>query len=146
MYQAPSKRESPGQSESCFGKFVVLRGEKGLGKKGLIEILRYLVQTHGAIFVEVECSHSESDPEHDFLTFVRGLVTYGAQISQGDDTSFAERAVNLARLAKESTRGEKGDKFRAELKQVCQLVLEASRNSPFHLHFHDIHEAGPDLP
>ena len=125
------------------GRLVILRGEKGLGKRRLARELRHFAQTEGAVFVEVECAGGEGK-ETSLARLVDELVFLEGSTDEPDAPAYIEQACILAEATRPgtSTQLEEGPKA---LEDVALGILESSQKQPLLLHFHDIHLADTTL-
>lgn len=121
------------------GRLVLLRGEKGLGKRAVIDEFKDIVQAHGARFLAIDCGRAEARPGADFLSLVEeieGLVPPGEPLPR-----WFEVSCSLANSLLE-------EKPTPEILQavhgLARLFLGLTQAQPTVLHAHDLHAAsGP---
>jgi serine/threonine protein kinase/tetratricopeptide (TPR) repeat protein len=155
--------EKDGPSGFSRGRFVLLRGEKGLGKRRLIRDFKNIVQTQGAIFLAVECASgtsprpdadsapqpsvgdssarcgnvSEEVPHQEFLRLLDGLSSLTFL-----EEAFRETLDKLRALTAEPREKGLTPEATSVLEEGAVALLDLSREQPIVLHFHDLHEGG----
>ncbi|HVR74062.1 MAG TPA: AAA family ATPase, partial [Planctomycetota bacterium] len=127
------------------GRMVILRGEKGLGKRNLLEKLKFTVQAHGARFLTIECDVAPKKALEDLVRLIAEVSSFeGAQ----------PRNLDLAPLRAERRVSRKGDGNAAQalhaaretlFRNIALRLLEVSEAEPLVLCMHDIHAAGEDF-
>jgi serine/threonine protein kinase/tetratricopeptide (TPR) repeat protein len=118
--------------------FVLLRGEKGLGKRKLITDFKNFVQIQGVRFLAVECGKKEPErPQGDFECLLSELRAI-ARLNE-DTLGGMARAEALPRLPDGAIQLTK--EVRAVLKDLALTTLLWGKCMPLVLHFHDLHRA-----
>jgi tetratricopeptide (TPR) repeat protein len=130
-------------TEAAGVRSVLVRGEKGLGKRRLIKELLRLAQVAGARLVEIECSSLRSAGQ-GLLGVVRELEAFAARHAEGGVPPYAHRAALIAQELRHGEEHMTPSKERA-LGEVALRLEEAAVASPFVIHFHDAHLAGEIL-
>jgi tetratricopeptide (TPR) repeat protein len=132
---------APEEESAPAGRLIILRGEKGLGKRRLVEELRISVQSEGARFLSVQCGGG------DDLTRLAGEFT---ALDRADDPSSGlDFLVAKPEPGVEGERGKAGepavDARRALLKEAALRIIRMSQAEAIDLHLHDLHLAGRDV-
>ena len=125
-------------------RFVLLRGDVGAGKRGLLRTLGAISQVAGAHTVWLECGadslgESGSAPEEDLLRLVRSLASHA---SSGEmDDIFQQLLEAVAEIP-----FDEWQEPEKELIDVCaDRVLRFSPARPLWLHFQRLEEASPGV-
>jgi tetratricopeptide (TPR) repeat protein len=142
---AAEAEESPpiaGDEEPApAGRLVILRGEKGLGKRRIIDEVRIAVQSQGAHFLSVPCGGEGDLPR---------LADEFSVLDRPDDPG---TGLDLLRPGPEPPADGKQrkadeppvDARRALLKEAALRIIRMSQAHAVNLHFHDLHLAGRDV-
>lgn len=116
---------------------VVLRGEKGLGRRRLVRELRKLAQTHGARFLTVECGGSHE--RDDFDRLITQLKYFEGQV-EGETPTYISRGEELA-VGGEAAQPENEETARA-LDEIAIGLLQSTKERPLVLNLHELDRAG----
>ncbi|MBN1441309.1 MAG: protein kinase, partial [Planctomycetes bacterium] len=156
------------------GRMVIVRGERGLGKRRIAETLKHLVQTQGVSFLEVECGGAGGRDWRSLLREIaiyagsreiksklalaamvgealgrkKGRGTSGCATDGGRDGSIGPREKGLGAPGglEQGKRGSSGGrKGSLSIKDLAGGLLLASRKSPLVIHLHDLHKARDDV-
>jgi len=144
---APRKEPGPvrtGTEVLPAGQTLIVRGEKGLGKRRLAEGLRHIAQTRGANFLPVECGRRSRDGGKSLEHLMNQLAD--TQDRHGDDldSGNVQGAMALMRQLQECT-DEPISGYGSVIDEVALRLLAASRSRSLLLHFHDLHLAGKPI-
>jgi hypothetical protein len=132
-----------GEAQAPAGRMMILRGEKGLGKRRMARELRYLAQIEGAALLEVECAGGEGRGS-SFERLVDELLFFEGTADEPDAPPYIEQATLLAEATRTGSGAQLEEGPRA-LEEVALGILESSQKQPLLLHFHDLHLADSTL-
>ena len=130
------------------GQLVILRGEQGLGKRSLLETLRYQIETHGTPVIEVECEPKRAGESSGLRSFSQLVSLFAAGRGSSSEKPALSPAVAALRTlaeAKPLLAGPVGESERAVLDSVADELIAKVRAKPALIHFHDLHQADARL-
>ncbi|MBI4604490.1 MAG: protein kinase [Planctomycetes bacterium] len=132
-----------GEKGAPPGRLVVLRGERGLGKRRLAEELRHTAQTHGASFVELECGRAAAEPPAAPLRLDRELERLADLRERGRAYAFLQCAAAFV----ERLQGcpEDDPAIEGVLEDMALQIVKTSLDEPAVLMVHDLHLASRPL-
>jgi len=125
------------------GQLAIVRGERGLGKRRLIETLRYRIETQGAKALEVECDPERVGSMVGFGGLVDLLALFEGREAGRPVPEFIERAQQLASSVDETSLESVTEEQWDIVAQTVDGVVESTQERPMLLHFHELHLAGP---
>jgi serine/threonine protein kinase len=141
---APERGGALPAGSSGVERFLLLRGEAGMGKRRLAEILRRGVLARGGVFLEIEASGSREERGGGVARLVRELE----RLEKGRRRRIEPEYVHRARRLAAEVRGSRvrlDDSHRLGLVEIALGLFDASRERPLVLHLHDLHLASRGL-
>ncbi len=125
------------------GRLVLVRGEKGLQKRRLIEEFRAIVQAQGAKFIQIECgAHSRAG--QGFERIVADLGAIDELRGRVRSLTFVENAFGFVQRLQD-LKDNPVQGYEPVLKEAVHALLKASQESPIVVCFHDLHLAGTPI-
>ena len=122
------------------GRLAVLRGEKGLQKRRLIEELRAFSQAQGAKFLQIECG-GQAKKGQGFERLVAELGAVDELRGKVRSLTFVEKALGFVQRLQD-LKDEPVPGYEPVLAETVRTLLKASQECPVVLCFHDLHLAG----
>ncbi len=147
-YPADALKVDHGTLLSRFKNTVLISGERGIGKRRLVQEFKHRVQLAGVSFAAVDCPSEGGPPFGPFLELLRA----GLHQLQSDEALFDRYAAELSLLLP-GLSGRRPVKPGIELEperervrlvgRLADLVLEMSRRQPTVLCIRDLHWIDP---
>lgn len=124
------------------GRMVILLGERGLGKRRLVDDLRHVGQTLGARFVQVECGGADEEGAGGLQSLLDELSRFEWPAWKNGLPPHIQSALMLADSRESIEDGVSEDGIWNAVQNVSEGLLASAREQPTVLHFHDLHRAG----
>lgn len=123
------------------GRLLLIRGERGLGKRRVVRELKTIAETLGARFIAVDCAeHHESG--------AGGLESLLNQLTRFEWHEWTEglpprlqTAILLGGASEDVAESARREETRAALRELATALLESSLDQPSVLCFQDVHLA-----
>ena len=126
------------------GRLVLIRGEKGLGKRRIAAELKVFAQSQGAQHATFDCAATDGRAG---LARLAAMLGVHLELEPGDWSRIAVLETPPPELPRRRGRVDPGapDPLRTRLREAAHAIIRSTRKHALVLHFQDLHAASDDV-
>ncbi|MGQ9588723.1 MAG: serine/threonine-protein kinase [Planctomycetota bacterium] len=123
------------------GRLLLIRGERGLGKRRVVGELKTIAETLGARFLPVDCSEHHESHAGGLESLLNQLTRFEWHEWKDGLPPRLQTALLLGGASEDAGEPGRREETRAALRELAAALLESSQDQPNVLCFQDVHLA-----